>query len=68
MTINGLAPDVQMEQSFVISSDFSGVPEYAKLNKWQVEIPGKPSTRYKIAGVTASGIRLSKPGTTILFR
>ena len=68
LTINGIAPDAQMEQMFVISADFSGVPEYANLHKWQVEIPGRPSTRYKIAGVTASGIRLSKPGTTILFR
>jgi hypothetical protein len=68
LTINGLSPSAPMEQVLVIPADFSGVPGYASLNGWQVEIPGRPSTRYKIAGVTASGIRLSKPGTTILFR
>ena len=68
LTINGLSPSAPMEQVLVIPADFSGVPGYASLNGWQVEIPGRPSTRYKIAGVTASGIRLSKPGTTILCR
>ena len=68
LTINGIAPDAHLDQMFVISSDFSGVSGYANISGWQVEISGRPSTRYKIAGVTATGIRLSKPGTTILFR
>ena len=59
--------EIPAEGSFDISADLSGVANPAALAGWQVKVGTQVKSRWS-ARVTATGIHVSKPGSTLIFR
>lgn len=67
LTVEGLGPETTAN-SVTISAAVGGVPGYENLSGWELSISGVSPTRYRISGVTASGITIARRGTFLIVR
>ena len=67
LTVEGLGPETTAN-SVTIPAAVGGVPGYENLSGWELSISGVSPTRYRISGVTASGITIARRGTFLIVR